>query len=116
MEKYGAAKQGTDDNTIFSIRFVFWINKATNAHPEYITSLIFQGNNGYANASQCYVIRRLSSCPLPPPQHHNPHRIYLFKMSDVLTSVRAARSEDLLLCSIAGHNFIVTVAADPNKV
>ena len=38
-KRYGAAKDATDDNIIFSIRFVCWINKATNTHPECITSL-----------------------------------------------------------------------------
>jgi hypothetical protein len=80
VEKYGAATQDTYGNTPLSTRVIFWINKATNTHPEYITSLLFHGNNGYANASQCYVYVH---CFLTP-QHHNLHRICLFKISEIL--------------------------------
>jgi hypothetical protein len=58
VEKYGAAaKQHNNyDYIIFRISFVFWINKATNTNPEYITSLLYHGNNGYANGSHFYVV------------------------------------------------------------
>ena len=35
--KYGTAGQTTDDNTIRSMRFAYWITKATDTqHPEYV--------------------------------------------------------------------------------
>jgi hypothetical protein len=35
--------------------FACWVTKATETHSEYVI-LPFHGNNGYANAPQCYVI------------------------------------------------------------
>jgi hypothetical protein len=61
MEKYGTARQTTDDNIIRRMRFACWITKATDTHSEYVI-LIFHGNNGYANAPQCYAIRTLPIC------------------------------------------------------
>jgi len=40
------------------MRFVCWITKNTDARSEYVI-LLFHGNDGYANAPQCYVIRTL---------------------------------------------------------
>ena len=42
--------------TIWRIRMVFWITKATNIHSEYVT-MLFHGYNGYGNAPQCYITR-----------------------------------------------------------
>ena len=54
--------------TIWRTRITRWTTKATNTQSEYVT-FTFKGNNGYANASQCYVIRilpvMLSSPPVP---------------------------------------------------
>jgi len=36
------------------MRFAYWITKATNTHSEYVT-LFFHCNDGYTNASPCYV-------------------------------------------------------------
>jgi len=36
------------------MRTAFLIPKATNTHSEFI-EILFHGNNGYANAFQCYV-------------------------------------------------------------
>jgi hypothetical protein len=60
------AEQDTDDNmaghrwqnggpqmAIWRMRIACWIPKATNTHD----LLLFHGNNGYANAPQCHVIR-----------------------------------------------------------
>jgi hypothetical protein len=57
METYGGARQATDDNIIRRMRFACWINKSTDTHTEYAI-LLFHGNNGYANATQCYIIRK----------------------------------------------------------
>jgi hypothetical protein len=36
MEKYGTARQATDDNIIRRMRFACWITKATDTRSEYI--------------------------------------------------------------------------------
>jgi hypothetical protein len=59
VEKYGTARQATDDNILRRIRIACWITKATDTHSEYVIHIAFHGNNGYANAPQCYVIRTL---------------------------------------------------------
>jgi hypothetical protein len=35
MERYGTARQATDDKIVWRIRFACWIAKATNTHSEY---------------------------------------------------------------------------------
>jgi hypothetical protein len=56
--KCGTARQATG-KTIRHIHFACWITKATDAHSECQTYIFFHGNNGYAKAFQCYVIRTL---------------------------------------------------------
>jgi hypothetical protein len=58
VEKYGRARQATDDNIIRRMRFACWITKATDTHSEYEIQyfLLFHGNSGYANAPECYII------------------------------------------------------------
>jgi hypothetical protein len=55
---YCKAGQAIDHNKIRHICFAYWITKATRArahtNTEYVI-LFVQGNNGYANAPQCYV-------------------------------------------------------------
>jgi hypothetical protein len=36
VEKYGTARQSTDDNKIQRMRFSWWITKATDTHSEYV--------------------------------------------------------------------------------
>jgi len=36
VEKYGTARQSTDDNNIIYMRFERWITKATDTHSEYV--------------------------------------------------------------------------------
>ena len=40
-----------------------WITRATYTHSEYVIILLLQGNNGYANAPQCYLIYTLPVLP-----------------------------------------------------
>ena len=40
-EKYGRARQATDDNIIRRTRFAFWITKATDPHSEYVILIVF---------------------------------------------------------------------------
>jgi hypothetical protein len=35
VEKYGTARQATDDNIIYCMCFTYWITKAKNTHSEY---------------------------------------------------------------------------------
>ena len=41
MEKYGRARQATDDNIIRRMRFARWITKATDTHSEYAILIAF---------------------------------------------------------------------------
>jgi hypothetical protein len=41
VEKYGRARQATDDNIIRRMRFACWITKATDTHSEYIILIAF---------------------------------------------------------------------------
>ena len=41
MEKYGRARQATDDNIIPRMRCACWIPNATNTHSEYVLLLVF---------------------------------------------------------------------------
>ena len=60
MEKYGRARESIVDNIIRRMLFARWITKATNTHAEYVIFLTFLLQNGYANATQYYVI--LTGC------------------------------------------------------
>ena len=42
MEKYGTARQATDDNIIRRMRVACWITKATDTHLEYVVLIAFQ--------------------------------------------------------------------------
>jgi hypothetical protein len=57
VNKYVRAKQATNDNIIRPMRVAYRVTK-THTHSEYVI-LLFHGNNGYANAPQCCVIRTL---------------------------------------------------------
>ena len=41
--------------TVWLMRFVCWIIKATDTYLEYVIPVAFHGNSGYANALQCSV-------------------------------------------------------------
>jgi hypothetical protein len=41
VEKYGTARQATDDNIIRRMRFACWITKATDTHSEYVILIAF---------------------------------------------------------------------------
>jgi hypothetical protein len=46
--------------TVWRMRIACWITRATDIHSEYVIFLLLHGNNGYANATQCYIIYTLS--------------------------------------------------------
>ena len=52
VEKYGRARQATDENRIRGMRFACWITKATNIHSEY---------NAYCFSTAKIVTRTLLS-------------------------------------------------------
>jgi hypothetical protein len=54
VEKYYRAGQATVSNIIWRMRSACWTIKATDTHSEYVIQS-FHGNDGYANAFQCYV-------------------------------------------------------------
>jgi hypothetical protein len=54
------ARQARDENVIRRMRFACWITKSTNTLRICNTYCFFDGNSGYANARQCYVVRILS--------------------------------------------------------
>jgi len=55
-----AAQPDRSQTTVRRIRTACWKIKSTHKHTQNMWSLlIFQGNNGYANAPQCYVTRML---------------------------------------------------------
>jgi hypothetical protein len=41
VEKYGTARQTTEDNIILRIRFACWITGATDTHSEYVIRIAF---------------------------------------------------------------------------
>jgi hypothetical protein len=59
VEKYCTARQATDDNIMWRMRFACCLTMATDTHSECVILLLFYGNNGYAEVSNCYVIRML---------------------------------------------------------
>jgi hypothetical protein len=46
VEKYGTARQATDDNIIRRMRFACWITKATDTDSEYVILIAFRRQQG----------------------------------------------------------------------
>jgi hypothetical protein len=61
LEKIRYIRHATDENVIRRMRFECWITKARiKTHSQNMKQLLLlQGDNGYANAPQCYVSRNL---------------------------------------------------------
>jgi hypothetical protein len=59
VDEYGTVRQATDDNIIRRMRSACWIAKPTVTQSEHVILIAFHGNNGYVNAPQYYVIRKL---------------------------------------------------------
>ena len=60
MDKYGRARQATDDSIIWRMYVSSLVTKAADIHSEYVIFLLFHVNNDYSNAPQQYFIRTLS--------------------------------------------------------
>ena len=58
-KKCGSTGQATDDNIRRRMRFACWITKVTVTCLECVILTALHGNNGYANATRCYVTRQL---------------------------------------------------------
>jgi hypothetical protein len=56
---YSISVQVTDDNIIWRMYWACWISKDTNTHFKCIMLIACPGNNGDANAPECYVIHTL---------------------------------------------------------
>jgi hypothetical protein len=53
--------------TTWHMRVACWLPDVTNTHSDFVMLVFFHCNNGYANASQCYVkhtLRAIVSCVL----------------------------------------------------
>ena len=55
VERYGRARQATDDNIIWHMSFACWITKSTDTHSEYVILIAFYSNSGFVIVSQCYI-------------------------------------------------------------
>ena len=44
MEKYGAARQASEDNTIWCMRFACWINKVTDTYSEHVVLIVLRNS------------------------------------------------------------------------
>jgi len=58
-KKYSTASQATEDNIIRRMSVACWITTSTKNTQNMQYLLHFHGNNGYANAPECYIIRTL---------------------------------------------------------
>jgi hypothetical protein len=58
VENSCTPRQATSDSVIWRMHFAVCILKATNIHSEYGVLIAFDGNNSYARAPECHVIRR----------------------------------------------------------
>jgi len=61
VEKYGRARQVTDDNTIQHMRLACWITKTTNTLRICNNSCFSHGNSGYMNAP-LFEVNMYSAC------------------------------------------------------
>jgi hypothetical protein len=60
VEKYGRARQDTDDNIIRRMRFVCWITKATDTHWEYVILIAYQRQQWLRERASVLIIRSLT--------------------------------------------------------
>jgi len=71
VEKFGAARQATDGNTIWRMRFAFWISRATDTHSECVIIIAF--SQPWDNESDTIlgfftlVVCNIFDLPPPPP-------------------------------------------------
>ena len=54
MEKYGTARQATDDDIIRRMPSACWINKATDTHSQYEIRIAFSRHQWFGERASCY--------------------------------------------------------------
>jgi hypothetical protein len=105
VEKYGRARQFTDDNIIRRMRFACWITKATHTHSQYVI-LLFHSNNCYATRLRvtlhvrclfCFFLRLPTFYYRPVPRHHHSKHFPLRDFSLRLSQSRYLQVTHLLL-------------------
>ena len=60
LEKFGRARQATDDNTIRRMRFVCWIPKATDTNSEHVILIAFPRQQWFRERAS--VLRSYIQC------------------------------------------------------
>jgi hypothetical protein len=60
VEKYGRARQATDDNIIQRMRFACWIIKLLTVARIFLYLLLFRGCSDFATTPPCYVNTRIA--------------------------------------------------------
>jgi hypothetical protein len=80
MEKYGRARQGTDDNIKRRMRFARWITKATDTHSEYVILYCFSTAKMLSEAPLNYIVYtlRLLLCYADKRQAFKPVKHVMF--------------------------------------
>ena len=53
-EKYGRARQATDDNVVGYLHFTCWIIKATDTHSAYVILVAFPRQQSLGERASCY--------------------------------------------------------------
>ena len=61
MEKYGKARQVTDDCILRHMHIACWITKATDTHSECVILPALPLQHGYASAPHCYIYAYIAS-------------------------------------------------------
>jgi hypothetical protein len=59
VEKYGTARQATEENVIWLMRFACWIIKATNTHSEYVILIDFPLKQWFLGSASVFDIHTL---------------------------------------------------------
>jgi hypothetical protein len=63
VEKYGRARQDTDDNIIRRMRFACWISKATDTHSENVIRIAFPLQQ-WLRERASVLLYTYSACPV----------------------------------------------------
>jgi len=61
VEKYGKARQVTDDCILRHMHIACWITKATDTHSECVILPALPLQHGYASAPHCYIYAYIAS-------------------------------------------------------
>jgi hypothetical protein len=59
VEKYGTARQVTDDSIKRRMRVAWWVRKYRDTHSEYTITIAFPRQHWFTNEFHCYVVRIL---------------------------------------------------------